>query len=160
MDLLKNHRIMQVFIIGTPLETAMALDAKRLNKQIIEGNQIMKAIVGETKAWAIHPCTQMYRANGYDIWLNAYLICLEAYRNKDMEQAEEWNRVASRFTPPFHKEAYFNQMKRRLFTKNPEHYRQWANLGTSDENWYFVGDEWRYYRNGKRISDEELIPMF
>jgi hypothetical protein len=156
----KNHRIMQVFIIGTPLETAMALDAKRLNKQIIEGNQIMKAIVGETKAWANHPCTLMYRAKGYDIWLNAYLICLESYKNKDMEQAEEWNRVASRFAPPFHQKAYFNQMKRRLFTKNPEHYHQWEHLGTSDENWYFVDGEWRYYRNGKRISDEELIPMF
>ena len=43
---------MQVFIIGTPLETAMALDAKRLNKQTIEARQILKAIVGDSKAWA------------------------------------------------------------------------------------------------------------
>ena len=151
---------MQVFIIGTALETAMALDAKRLNKQTIEARQILKAIVGDSKAWANHPCTLMYRAKGYDLWLNAYHICLEAYKNKDMERAEEWDRVASCFTPPFHTEAYFKQMKRRLFTKNPEHYSQWAHLGTSNENWYFVDGEWRYYCNGKRIPESEIIPMF
>lgn len=43
-------------------------------------------------------------------------------------------------------------MKRRLFTKNPKHYKQWADLGFSDENWYFVDGEWRKYVNGKRIE--------
>lgn len=32
---------MQIFIIGTPFETAKALDRKRLNKQIIECQQIL-----------------------------------------------------------------------------------------------------------------------
>ena len=40
---------MQVFIVGTPYETAEALDAKRLNKQIIENKQIMDAIIGTGK---------------------------------------------------------------------------------------------------------------
>jgi hypothetical protein len=66
---------MQVFIIGTPLETAMALDRKRLNK-----------------------------------------------------------------------------MKRRLYSKDNEHYKQWAYLGESEVNWYFVDGEWRKYINGKRIE--------
>ena len=35
---------MQVFIIGSLLDTAMCLDKKRLNKQIIECQQILKAI--------------------------------------------------------------------------------------------------------------------
>ena len=39
---------MQVFIIGTPFETAKSLDKKRLNKQIIECKQILKAIDGES----------------------------------------------------------------------------------------------------------------
>jgi hypothetical protein len=38
---------MQVFIIGTPLETAKVLDNKRLNKQIIECGQILDAINGK-----------------------------------------------------------------------------------------------------------------
>ena len=32
---------MQVFIIGTPFETAESLDKKRLNKKIIECKQIL-----------------------------------------------------------------------------------------------------------------------
>ena len=47
---------MQIFIIGSPFETAQALDKRRLNKQIIECRQIMKAINGESEAWANHPC--------------------------------------------------------------------------------------------------------
>lgn len=54
--------------------------------------------------------------------------------------------------PHWHTDEYFNQMKRRLFTKNPKHYKQWADLGFSDENWYFVDGEWRKYVNGKRIE--------
>lgn len=49
-------------------------------------------------------------------------------------------------------DAYFDQMKRRLYTKMPEHYNQWELLGESDVNWYFVDGEWRYYRGGKRIE--------
>ena len=51
---------MQVFIIGSPLETAMALDRRRLNKQIIECRQILNAIFGKTNAWVNHPCTLQY----------------------------------------------------------------------------------------------------
>ena len=43
-------------------------------------------------------------------------------------------------------------MKKRLFTKNNIHYKQWAELGESQENWYFVNEEWRKYINGKRIN--------
>lgn len=42
---------MQVFIIGSPLETAMALDGARLRKQIIETQQILNALNG-AKAWS------------------------------------------------------------------------------------------------------------
>ncbi|MBR5476684.1 MAG: hypothetical protein IKV17_07700 [Bacteroidaceae bacterium] len=38
---------MQVFIIGTPLETAIALDPLRLNKQIVECQQILDALNGD-----------------------------------------------------------------------------------------------------------------
>ena len=52
---------MQVFIIGSAIETAMCLDKKRLNKQIIECRQILKTINGESKAWMNHPCTIQYK---------------------------------------------------------------------------------------------------
>lgn len=37
---------MNVFIIGTPLETARALDKARLNKQIIECQQMLDEVIG------------------------------------------------------------------------------------------------------------------
>lgn len=57
---------MQVFIIGNALETAMILDNRRLNKQIIECQQILNALSGN-KAWSDHPCTLQYKE--YEDWL-------------------------------------------------------------------------------------------
>lgn len=52
---------MQVFIIGTPLETAIALDPLRLNKQLLETQQILDALNGK-KAWSKHPAVLQYKA--------------------------------------------------------------------------------------------------
>lgn len=139
---------MQVFIIGTPIETAESLDGKRYHKQCIEGHQIMSAING-AKAWRNHPVVKMY--NKYDKWLELYTRCLEAYRRGDAEEAEKLSHEADKFRPEFHTEAFFTQMKRRLYTKAPEKYIQWAELGRSEDNWYFVDGEWRIYRGGRRI---------
>lgn len=57
---------MQVFIVGSPLETARALDSKRLRKQIIECRQILDALNGKS-AWSNHPCVLQYRGN--EAWL-------------------------------------------------------------------------------------------
>lgn len=140
---------MQIFIIGSAIETAKCLDKKRLNKQIIECRQILKAINRETKAWVNHPCTIQYRT--HKEWLIAYMHCLEAFYNKDIHKARIWNLYALDNTPNFHTQGYFENMKRRLYTKNPEHYIQWSHLGNSDENWYFVNNEWKKYINGKLI---------
>ena len=110
---------MQVFIIGSPLETAMVLDKKRLNKQIIECQQILNAIDGKTKAWANHPCTIQYRK--YKEWLIAYMHCLEAFYDKDIHKARIWNLYALDNTPYFHTSAYFDNIKRRLYTKDHNH---------------------------------------
>lgn len=140
---------MQVFIIGSPLETAKALDKRRLNKQIIECRQILDALNG-AKAWSNHPCVLQYKE--HKEWLIAYMHCLEAFYNKDIHKARIWNLYALDNTPDFHTSAYFDNMKRRLYTKNHEHYKQWESLGESYENWYFVDGEWRKYVNGKRIE--------
>lgn len=139
---------MNVFIVGSPLETAKALDRRRLNKQIIECQQILKAIHGETKAWANHPCTLQYK--GHEMWLENYVRTLYYY-SKGIGLQLLANEEALRLTPAFHTQEYFDQMKRRLFTKDSKHYAQWAHLGTSEVNWYFVEEEWRYYKDGKKI---------
>ena len=141
---------MNVFIVGSPLETAKALDSLRLNKQIVECQQILDALEGK-KAWSHHPCTLQYK--GHERWLMNYMGCLLRYKYKEYGRAENSSNWCDMNRPPFHTEEFFNQMKRRLYTKNPEHYAQWAELGTSEENWYWSPTEQQIvkYVNGKRV---------
>ena len=141
---------MQVFIVGTPLETAMVLDKSRLNKQILETKQILDALNG-AKAWSNHPCTLQYR--GHEKWLNNYMDCLSLYRRGLEMEANFVNFLCTQDTPPFHTQEYFDQMKRRLYSKDPIFYAQWMNLGMSECNWYYVDGGWRYYKNGKRVKE-------
>lgn len=135
---------MQVFIIGSPFETAMYLDKKRLNKQIIECHQILDAIYGKSKGWVNHPCTIQYRE--FTAWLEWYTSCLSFYKNGAIVFAEFASMKANEFKPAWHTQEYFNNMKRRLYTKDHEHYRQWAELGESNENWYWVNNQWKIYK--------------
>ena len=141
---------MQVFIVGTPFETAMVLSQKHLNNQINEAKIILDALSG-AKAWSNHPCVLQYR--GHEVWLRHYHDCLMFYMRGEYKLA----RIESYYAddlhrPPFHCDEFFAQHKRRLYTKNPNHYKQWSPLGNSDCNWYFVDNEWRKYINGKRIE--------
>ena len=144
---------MQVFIIGTPLETAKAMyaDTRRYNKQIVECKQILDALNGKT-AWRNHPCTLQYR--GHERWLINYMYCLIAYRNGDILMALNSNHHCLELVPNFHTQEYFTQMKRRLYTKSKELYKQWSNFGESDCNWYWSANENKFikYINGKRIE--------
>lgn len=143
---------MQVFIVGTPYETAEALDYKRLNKQMIENQQIMDAILGDGKGWFNHPVVKSYK-NHFQ-WLYRYHLCLFWYKRGDKIMARKMSEQAMAFKPNFHTEEYFMQMKRRLYTKDNKHYHQWATLGESDCNWYWSDDENKFikYINGKRIE--------
>lgn len=140
---------MQVFIIGTPLETAMALSKRHLNNQINEAKIILDALDG-AKAWSNHPCVLQYR--GHEKWLEHYHDCLMFYARGEYKLAQIESYYADDLhRPAWHCDDYFMQMKRRLYTKNPQHYAQWKDLGVSDINLYFVDGEWRKYANGKRI---------
>ena len=66
--------------------------------------------------------------------------------------AKNISQKAEIFKPEWHCEEYYDQMKRRLFEKDEEHYKQWAYLGKSNQNFYYVDGEWRVYENGKRIK--------
>jgi hypothetical protein len=141
---------MQVFIIGTPLETAMALSRRHLNNQINEARIILDALNG-AKAWSNHPCVLQYR--GYGKWLEHYHDCLLFFKRGYYNLAKLESQYAADCLPvEWHTDEYYEQMKRRLYTKDPIYYAVWSYLGTSDENWYFVDSSWRKYVNGKRIE--------
>lgn len=144
---------MQVFVVGSPLETAMALDPKRLRSQIREAHIILNAIHGEGKGWIHHPIVLMYSEPNSVRWLQMYADILEGYLDGStgLERAD---REAREITPEFHTPTFVENMKRRLYTKNPEHYKQWANLGESEDNWYWspTQQKWLVYREGKLIE--------
>lgn len=140
---------MQVFIVGSPLETAKALSKRHLNNQINEAKIILAALNG-AKAWSNHPCVLQYR--GCEKWLKGYLRVLECHRRGNTRLAAFFDVETERVRPDWHTQEYYDQMKRRLYTKDPEHYKQWADLGKSDCNWYFVDGVWRKYVNGKRVE--------
>ena len=144
---------MQVFVVGSPLETAMALDPKRIRSQIREAHIILAAIHGEGKGWFHHPVVLMYSEPNSVRWLQMYADILEGYLSC-YTGLPELDKEAKLITPAFHTAEYLDQMKRRLFSKNPEYYKQWESLGPSDENWYFVKGEWIKYVNGKRTKEE------
>lgn len=142
---------MQVFIVGTPYETAEVLDLKRFNKQMIENQQIMDAILGDgTGWWHNHPVVKSYK-NHFQ-YLYHYHLCLFWYKRGDKIMARKMSEQAMAFKPNFHTEEYFTNMKKRLYTKDPIHYKQWASLGKSKQNHYYVDGEWLVYENGKRIN--------
>lgn len=129
---------MQIFIIGTPLETAMNLDRKRFIRQISEAKLILNSIRG-INHWR-GPLVEMYRP--YEMWLECYINVFESFKNNDMVTANKWNMSAIGLTPLFHMEEYFINMKRRLYTKDREFYQKWHTLGESHINMYWVG-EWK-----------------
>ena len=140
---------MQVFIVGSPLETARALDPKRLNRQIQETKVILDALNG-AKAWSNHPCVLQYR--GYEAWLRSYYGGLYSYVRGKEQDAIVYSELADAIRPDWHDQRYYDNMKARLFTKNPQHYAQFAKYGTSDYNLYYVDGSWRKYVNGKRVE--------
>lgn len=141
---------MQVFIIGSVYDTAKALDPKRLNKQIVECDQILDAIWEYSTAWANHPVTLMYKKHTQ--WLVCYKRALLSYKAGYTKDFEFYSRACKSLTPSFHIPEYFDQMKRRLYTKDNAYYKQWKPLGESEINWYFVNNNWRYYKNGKQLK--------
>lgn len=144
---------MQVFVVGSPLETAMALDPKRLRSQIREAHVILAAIHGEGKGWFHHPVVLMYSEPNSVRWLQMYADILEGYL-AGYTGLEMLNREAKLITPAFHTPEFIKQMKSRLYSKDKEKYEKYAEYGESGCNWYWspTQQKWLVYRDGKLIE--------
>lgn len=148
---------MQIFIpYQSPLDCAKTLYGdKRFQKQIIECNQIIQAIEG-AKAWRNHPICLMYKE--HKVWLYNYMMCFYFYREykKGNDDAFKYccyyDNEANKTCPQFITTELCYQHRRRLYSKSPELYPQFAEYGTSEENWYYVGNQIVKYVNGKRIN--------
>lgn len=145
---------MQVFVpYRNPYEVARALDKKRLNKQIVECGQILRAISDLAAPWSHHPVVAMWRP--WSFWLFNYMNALICYRDGRILASQIIGHQCSEDSkrPPFLTEEFCIQHRRRLYTKEPEHYAQfgWEVYGTSEENWYCVDGKLVRYIKGKKI---------
>ena len=58
--------------------------------------------------------------------------------------------------PEFICEELYINFKRRLYAKDPEYYKNWSFLGTTEANYYFVDGNWWKYENGKKEIDNNF----
>lgn len=71
---------MQTFITHEDyVDTAKALDTKRLGKQRVEAYQILKALLGESNGWIHHPATKMWQGYEYELALYGLTVSVEFY---------------------------------------------------------------------------------
>jgi len=125
---------MQTFLPYSNFEqSARSLDMRRLGKQRVEADQILKALRGQTKGWRNHPATKMW---------DGYIDALIAYRNT---MITEWIRRGYRNTmpilpinnhyrvPPWLGDKSFHASHRsNLLRKMPEYYNQFGWTESND----------------------------
>jgi hypothetical protein len=131
---------MQTFVPYADMhESAVVLDNKRLNKQLLEGRQIYNILTeGRTKGgWVNHPAVKMWR--NYDNALYAYLenMMLECnFRGISTEKNwsaitkmhdDNWDRGSNIVMPPWWGDERVHQSHRNnLYNKDPEYYAEFV----------------------------------
>jgi hypothetical protein len=133
---------MQTFFHGeTIFESAETLDSKRLNKQILEGYQILKLLSDyhDKKAWAHHPAVLMWKGHEYS--LRSYIATMigEA-RKRGIKTDKHWTNLVELESnnsgswgenmPKWFSGEKSNRIKMthraNLYRKNPEYYAEYA----------------------------------
>lgn len=149
---------MNVFIpYAVPVRVARVLDARRLNKQIIECDWLLNAKEGDRVFK--HPAVQMWQQDKE--WVDLYRAALLAYRDGDIRLSIELSNQAVRIQPDFFWfNPLFQQHRSRLYTKDPEHYAIFESAGKSDINFYIhrVGDKLLLVRtqNGRYLPKIDI----
>jgi len=117
-------------------QSAVCLDPKRLNKQIVEVQQIYKALTIPNYGWQNHPAVKMWRSHEYALLCYGFTCYLQWQRNNNRKthKSGEYISVAiERFwddeidypfwlgNPEFHA-----SHRSALLYKLPEHYSQFG----------------------------------
>ena len=136
---------MQIFLpYVEPFSVAKVLDLRRLRKQILECDWLIGGVKNNTRA-IYHPITQMYKGN-LD-FIEHYRDCLKLYlQGSPLSLSESYKALDC--TPDFLKDAdwYFDNFKKRLYTKDPVYYAGFSRWGQSYSNYYYVGGVWKEYQ--------------
>lgn len=106
--------------------SAYVLDMKRLGKQRVEVYQILKALRGETKGWANHPASKMWRGYEGTLVLYGLAICRDwvarGYKDTMTEKIQSY--MPDRVLRPrwLGNEELHASHRSNLLRKFPEHY--------------------------------------
>ena len=86
---------MQLLILGNPMETASALDQKRLDKQIMVCDRIIKDLKAGKAS------KSLIAFQGHLWWLQLFCNALVYYRSGMLQEAAEMSYFAERYKPAF-----------------------------------------------------------
>lgn len=129
---------MQTFLPMPSLEeSARCLDSKRLNKQLVECQQILKALTDpQAKGWVNHPVTRMWK--GHEAALVAYAkACAEEWKrrgfrsHRSFDRIQEMPQVGAETLPSWFGNDWFHASHRaNLLRKDADFYGQfgWAEV--------------------------------
>lgn len=109
---------MQILILGSSLETAIALDAKMLDQQI----EVCDQIISKIKAGEIDESIEVYKDHLW--WLQMHCNTLDYYKRDMLEEAEEMSYFAERYKPAFLTDDLIVKNRQYLASHDPQHYAQ------------------------------------
>lgn len=121
---------MQTFLpFASFIQSAKALDWRRLGKQRVEARQILNTLTGSSSGWANHPAVRMWRGHERSLCDYAIAVCTEwrerGYRDSLLPQFQQLrDALPDTGTPEFVGDAEFHASHRsNLLRKAPDHYR-------------------------------------
>ena len=99
---------MQILILGSSLETAIALDAKMLNQQI----EVCDQIISKINAGEIDESIKMYKDHLW--WLQMHCNTLDYSKRDMLDEAEEMSYFAQRYKPAFITNEYISKSQAKM----------------------------------------------
>jgi len=130
--------------------SAQALDSKRLNKQILEGYQILKVLNNDDPkaAWRNHPAVKMWRGHEGQLWLYIMSMVKEADNrgiktDTNLKNLRALQKATSQnwmwglpmwYKDPFTLVKVLTTHKANLYTKDPVYYESFETAVTHEEN--------------------------
>ena len=142
---------MQVFITSDSYtESAKVLDNRRLNKQIIECNQIYKALTGQSKGWANHCVTRLWENNIDGLMYFAWCCYWELkFRGKNPCEPVTDKSTGDAVYPTYFMKIdwWISAMRSHLLAKDSDHYSQFGWNVPAVSGYYAINKDgdWQKY---------------
>lgn len=155
---------MQVFV---PMQTfaacARVLDNQRLNKQLLEGTQILRTLLEGSTGWSGHPACKAWQYHPqtlvkYCRAISAELTAVRGYNLKALPpKLDMWDDGSALDLPEWWGDTEIHDShKARLLQKNYAHYSQFGWEDLLDEKWCNINYKWPIWEpNGYEYHNEE-----